>query len=198
MLEVLFPARVRRKVLGLFFLNPEREYYVREIERLISEPFEPIRRELLRFESAGILKSHSKATLKYFFINKNYYLYEELKALITKGERTKNTIKEALSTLWNIKYAFLYEPRKKTKKEAQIFLVVIGNINNEALGYLISSLEKNIKQKIYYFTYSESEFTKKLKNKDAFLVDILKSSRSMLIGNEEEFNKKLKEIKMRS
>jgi hypothetical protein len=72
---------------------------------------------------------------------------------------------------------------------------VIGNINTEALGYLISSLEKNIKQKIYYFTYSESEFIKKLKNKDVFLTDILKSSRSMLIGNEEEFNKKIKEIR---
>ncbi len=54
MLKKLFGSRIRINILKLFIFNPKKEYYVREIERLIDEAFDPVRRELIRLESTGL------------------------------------------------------------------------------------------------------------------------------------------------
>ena len=57
MLKKLLGSRTRINILKLFIFNPKKDYYVREIERLIKEPFDPVRRELIQLESIGLLKS---------------------------------------------------------------------------------------------------------------------------------------------
>ena len=46
-LEKLFGSKTRTKLLSLFFGNPERSFYVREMTRVIEEQINSVRRELL-------------------------------------------------------------------------------------------------------------------------------------------------------
>ena len=61
--EKLFGSKTRAKLLKLFFENPEKSFYVREITRVIEEQINSVRRELLNLEnigmSAGGHRSHS-------------------------------------------------------------------------------------------------------------------------------------------
>lgn len=87
MLELLLPSRVRRKVLALFLINPEERLHIREIERRTDEDFQGVRRELNRLERAGLLRSKRVSNLKFYTLNKDFYLYPELRSIIIKSER---------------------------------------------------------------------------------------------------------------
>ena len=54
--EKLFGSKTRAKLLRLFFENPEKSFYVREMTRVIDEQINSVRRELLNLESIGIIK----------------------------------------------------------------------------------------------------------------------------------------------
>ena len=65
-IEKLFGSKTRAKLLRLFFENPEKSFYVREMTRVIDEQINSVRRELLNLESIGIIKNET-------FDNKVYY-----------------------------------------------------------------------------------------------------------------------------
>ena len=60
MFEQLFGSKTRVKLLSLFYNNPERPFYVREITRKIDEQINSVRRELQNLLNIGIVRSVSQ------------------------------------------------------------------------------------------------------------------------------------------
>ena len=58
-IEKLFGSKTRAKLLQLFYENPEKSFYVREMTRVIDEQINSVRRELLNLESIGIIKTEA-------------------------------------------------------------------------------------------------------------------------------------------
>ena len=58
-LDKLFGSKTRAKLLGLFFDNPEKSYYVREITRVIEEQINSVRRELNNLSALGLVKTEN-------------------------------------------------------------------------------------------------------------------------------------------
>ncbi len=56
MLEQLFGSRTRTKLLKIFFLNPDKAFFVRELTRRIDTQINSVRRELQNLVSCGIIK----------------------------------------------------------------------------------------------------------------------------------------------
>ena len=56
-IDSLFGSKTRVKLLNLFFNNPNTNYYVREITRLIDEQVNSVRRELSNLQEVGIVVS---------------------------------------------------------------------------------------------------------------------------------------------
>ena len=65
-LEKLFGSKTRAKLLSLFFSNPNKSYYVREITRVIDEQINSVRRELNNLSSLGLVRTEN-------YENKVYY-----------------------------------------------------------------------------------------------------------------------------
>lgn len=87
----------------LFLTNPDKRFYLRQIEKLLMSPLTPIRRELTLLEKAGFLLSESQANLRYYTVNKKFPLYSELKSIVFKTTamaelRFVKIIKEHLQT----------------------------------------------------------------------------------------------------
>ena len=49
-------SKTREKLLRLYFSNPVKKYYLRELERILNLPVGNIRRELLSLEKSGLFK----------------------------------------------------------------------------------------------------------------------------------------------
>src|SRR5438477_11347083 len=81
MIEQLFGSKTRVKLLQLFYSNPNRSFYVREITRKIDEQINSVRRELANLLSIGIIASDTTNNRLYYEVNQSYEFYEPLRAI---------------------------------------------------------------------------------------------------------------------
>lgn len=81
-MPINFRSKLHQKLLRYYFANPDREYYVRELSRELSFDVSIISRELKEFVRYGILTSSKRGSEKYFKLNKNHQLYNEIRTII--------------------------------------------------------------------------------------------------------------------
>ena len=74
-IESLFGSKTRVKLLSLFYNNPERPFYVREITRKINEQINSVRRELQNLLNIGIVKSVNQSNRLYYEIDPSFKVH---------------------------------------------------------------------------------------------------------------------------
>ena len=190
MLKQLFGSRTRISVLKLFVFNPDKEYYIREIERLTKEPFDPLRMELRRLENVGLLKSRASGRQKYYNMNTSHKLFPEIKSIILKTVGIGDLLGSALSRK-DIEAAFIYGSYAKDVEhtESDIDIFVIGDISSKELQGAISDIENTTKREINPTIYSVEELREKYKSKNSFIAGVLKGQKIFLKGDENGLRK---------
>src|SRR5438105_2834332 len=93
MVEQLFGSKTRVKLLQLFYSNPNRSFYVREITRKIDEQINSVRRELSNLLNIGIITSDNTNNKLYYEVNQKFEYYQPLKQIFGGG--IKKTVKRA-------------------------------------------------------------------------------------------------------
>jgi hypothetical protein len=86
MIEQLFGSKTRVKLLRLFFSNPNRSFYVREITRIVDEQINSVRRELANMLSLGIITSDSSNNKLYYEVNQDYEYFKALQSMFSEIE----------------------------------------------------------------------------------------------------------------
>src|SRR5487761_1432565 len=85
MIEQLFGSKTRVKLLKLFYSNPNRSFYVREITRKIGEQINSVRRELSNLLNIGIITSDNTNNKLYYEVNQKFEYYEPLQQIFGGG-----------------------------------------------------------------------------------------------------------------
>ena len=184
----MFKSKVRKALFKLYFTNPDSEFYLRELERMLSFPVSMVRKELMRLEREGIFSVHKKGNLTYYHINKDYPLFSELKSIVFKTIGAQGLLTEALRKIKGVEDAFIYGSYAKGNEEAgsDIDLCIIGTINEDILLRRINEIEKSIKREINYTLYTKKEFMEKKRKKDSFISDLISNPKIMLIGKKND------------
>src|SRR5690606_1246885 len=158
MVEQLFGSKTRVKLLQLFYSNPNRSFYVREITRKIDEQINSVRRELANLLSIGIISSDAKDNNRlYYEVNQDYEHYKALAAIFGGGViGSPDTAKavggdqvQAIKTLGNIELA-LYTGQFTRDETSGIDFLLVGDINQSKLTKFIADLEKQEGKEIRY------------------------------------------------
>ncbi len=185
MIENLYIAKskTRQDLLALFFTNSSQKYYLRELERVLGYAASTIRRELLKFQKDGLLKTEKVGNLLYYSLNNAHPLFKELKSIVSKTIGVEGSLRHILLSLKGIKVAFIYGSFAKHKEQAasDIDLMIIGNPDTSDLNEKISVLERKLKREINPTIYSLKEYQAKKKAKTEFLTELLKNPKIMLI-----------------
>jgi predicted nucleotidyltransferase len=183
----LFKSKARTALFQLYFTNPESSYYLRELERMFGIPVSILRKELMRLEGEGVFLSEKKGNLLYYRLNKDFPLFEELTNIVRKTIGIEGLLKDAINDIKGIEAAFIYGSFAKGKEitASDVDLCVIGRINEDQLIAKINAIEKSIKREINYTLFTQEEFKKKKKNKDAFILDLIDNKKIMLKGKED-------------
>lgn len=188
MLRDLMVSRVRVKVLQAFLSQPKDMFYVRQLVREIGEEINAIRRELARLSEAGILKKEARGNRLYYWFNRNYLFWEDLLSMTAKTTGLGGKIAKRKNRLGKIRFAMLSGrfARRLPPKENSVDLLLVGEVVLPELAKIIREEEKQLEREINYTVMSKEEFEFRKKRRDPFLVNILGSSRIMVIGDEEE------------
>lgn len=188
MLDAIIPSKTANKLLIIFVMNPEKRFYLRQLSRMTAISLHPIQIALAKLEKAGILSSKREANLKYYQINKKSPIYEDVRSIVLKTEGVGDLLREELRKLKNIKCAFIYGSlaKDKMKSSSDIDLCIIGEVKMDDLAQVVRHLEERLRREVSIVTFTPSEWKKKYRDRNAFLRDILKDKRIILIGKIDE------------
>src|ERR1700729_905866 len=95
MIEQLFGSKTRVKLLQLFYGNPNRSFYVREITRKIDEQINSVRRELANLLNVGLITSDTSNNKVYYEVNQKYEFYTPLQEIFGGGVKPRKGTKPA-------------------------------------------------------------------------------------------------------
>lgn len=187
MLNKLIPSRTRVEILKLLLLNPKNSYYQREIEQLIKLPVRGVQRELANLHQVGLVEVKIRGNRRYYSVNQNFPIYEELKSILLKtvafGDVLRKVFKERQG---DIKLAFIYGSYAQHTENilSDIDLLVIGSISPRQLSETLRQPKSELHREINSVIYSVKEFKNKIDNQNHFLMNILKSKKIYLVGND--------------
>ena len=141
---------------------------------------------MIKLESTGLFLSENKGNLAYYYLNKSYPLFKELKSIIFKTSGASKMLQNILVKFDGIDRAFIYGSFAKgeEREDSDIDLLIIGKVDEDKLVEVISKLERKLQREINYSIYVKEDFNKKKKEGNSFILDILKEKKIFLIGDE--------------
>lgn len=193
MIEQLFGSKTRVKLLKLFYGNPNRAFYVREITRKIDEQINSVRRELSNLLSIGIITSDNNNNKLYYEINQKYEYYDSLlsifgvqKSMSNKGSKESDDLEEddEYKALGHVEL-IAYSGQLTRDSTAPIDVLIIGNVNRNAVEKYISGLETDEGIDIRYTAMRLDEFNYRRQIHDKFITQILNAKKQILFDKKD-------------
>ena len=193
MVEQLFGSKTRVKLLKLFFSNPNRSFYVREITRKIDEQINSVRRELANLLSIGIISSDTNNNRLYYEVNQNYEHYRALSSIFGAGKMVvaNNVSKKAsqpddLTKVGNVELAALTGQFTRDTS-VDVDLLIVGDVNQSKLNRYVSELEAKENKEVRFVVMDPKEYMYRQEINDRFMVLFLKAKKQMLIDKKNRF-----------
>ena len=187
--EKLFGSKTRAKLLQLFFENPNKSFYVREMTRVIDEQINSVRRELLNLENIGIIKNETFDNKVYYSANTKHPFTRPLVDIFSKKNSAIHN-KDVKETTWE-EYV---RPVKNYLKglvvtnrlpgQDGIDLLIIGNDRTRKLTRWAEVVEKKQGKPINYVIMSPDDFTYRKSVKDRFIAEVLEMEITEIIDPE--------------
>ena len=194
MIEQLFGSKTRVKLLQLFYSNPNRSFYVREITRKIDEQINSVRRELANLLNVGIIISDNTNNRLYYEVNQTYEFYDPLRLIFggaapsgtpttTKAKTKKPTVtpeEERLKSLGHLELV-IYTGQFTRDESSGIDILIVGDVNQNAMQKFVTELEAQENKEIRYTVMSATEFNYRKQIKDRFITTVLDAKKQVLV-----------------
>lgn len=196
MVEQLFGSKTRVKLLQLFYSNPNRSFYVREITRKIDEQINSVRRELSNLLSIGIIVSDNTNNRLYYEVNQKYEYYAPLQEIFGGGVKKSISRKSAsvaaatgdepasaasdLKSVGHIDLA-VYTGQFTRDESAGVDFFIVGEVNTNALQKYVDELEAKEGKSIRYTVMTLSDFQYRQQINDRFAVAIINAKKQVLV-----------------
>ena len=204
MLEQLFGSKTRVKLLGLFLHNPQQHYYLRQLARELKAQLNSVRREIKNLESLGIImlvkhlddeleqdstgkkKKPRKGLEKFYIINSNFVLYQELRTLFIKAQfLLEKRFIEMIKKTGKFKF-FILTGYFVGMDGFSTDMLLVGSIKRKKLASMIKKFEKELNHEINYTLMSQSEFKYRKDITDRFLYNILENKKIVVVNDFKE------------
>lgn len=205
MIEQLFGSKTRVKLLQLFFANPNRSFYVREITRKIDEQINSVRRELSNLLSMGIITSDANKHKLYYEVNQGYEHYPALSMIFggVKEAKPETSSKEGKAELTITEEEAVPEhPLAKAirstgkvdlavmtgqftrDEQSGVDVLIVGDVNRAKVDHFINELEKSEKKDLRYTVMPLDSFEYRRQINDRFIVGVLAAKKQVIINSQ--------------
>jgi len=210
-IEQLFGSKTRVKLLQLFYSNPNRAFYVREITRKIDEQINSVRRELSNLLSIGIITSDASQNRLYYEVNQKYEYYQALGMIFgglkaapaaapkaakkeKKAEEPTEPVHADVSDehpmakgfrgLGKVEIALL--TGQFTRDDvAGIDVLVVGNVNSAKVDKFMADLEQAENKELRYTVLPLDNYKYRLSINDRFISNVLAAKKQVIINTQD-------------
>ncbi|MEQ1849413.1 MAG: winged helix-turn-helix domain-containing protein [Candidatus Peribacteraceae bacterium] len=179
-LKALFSSQTRVKLLSVFLLQPEEEYFIRQLTRLLGEQINSIRRELENLRKIGLVKARNRNRKKYYKADTSFLFFEELKSMF--GKEVKGGESPTVASLKKLPgLVFLELAGSFVGSHSKVDLLIVGDVKKEVVELLLSQdpSMRNVK----YSLFSKADFLYRLSLRDRFILEIVSDPRHIVALN---------------
>ena len=188
LLAEILSSNMRAEIFRNLFGVEKQSLHLREIERRTGFAVGTVQQEIKKLLRLDIITRIKDGNRINYMANTDHPLYPEIRNLVRKTNGLADLIKSALSTEAKIKIAFIFGSfaRKEEKAVSDVDLMVIGDIGLRKLTGLLMDVSEKLGREINPYRLTENEFTKRKKDKDHFLQEVLDSPKIFITGTEDE------------
>lgn len=182
-------GKTRRNVLAKLYLEPQRDFRLRELARLTGISSGSIQHELRQLVAADIASREEKGGLVTYRANPRCPIFEALRAIAEKTSGIEDLVRDALRpAAAKIRYACIYGSIAKgvNRARSDLDLLVVGSIEFTDLVRLLAPVEERIGREISPRLFSEKEFRLRLKRRDRFLTAVMDEPRIAVLGSADD------------
>lgn len=213
MFEQLFGSKTRVKLLQLFYSNPNRAFYVREITRKINEQINSVRRELSNLLSIGIITSDPTQNRLYYEVNQDYEHYKPLAmifggmpAVATAAEEkevkkegkkaavqpetpkvdvaAEHPLAKGFRSLGRVDLALLTGQFTRDES-AGIDILIVGNVTEAKADKFMAELEQAENKELRYSILPLDNYQYRLQINDRFINSLLGAKKQVIINTQD-------------
>lgn len=181
-------GKLRTIILSLFFLNEDKDFYIREVASIVGASPRGAQNELNKLENEGILKSETRGKQRFFKINPQNPSCQEIRSLVLKKYGVPSLIKKALTDIPHIKNAFIYGSFAKGEEDftsdIDCFIIAEGKVEYELLNARITELEEQFRREINIDMMTEAEYRHRLADRDPYISAVEDGEKIHLLGEE--------------
>lgn len=176
-LKALFSSQTRVKLLSVFLLHPEEEYFIRQLTRLLHEQINSIRRELENLRRIGLVKARNRNRKKYYKADTDFLFFQELQSMF--GKEVKGSEHPTVSTLKSLPgLAFLELAGSFVGTHSKVDLLVVGDVKKEVIELLLA--QDPTMRAVKYSLFSKADFLYRLSLRDRFILEIVDDPRHIV------------------
>ena len=183
-----FRSKARQRLLAYYFTNPTARHHLRDLAEQLSIDPSNLSKELRRLEREGLFRSDVSGRQKYFQLNREYPLFDEVRNIVAKTIGAVPLIAQSFKKVQGIDEAYLYGSFARSQQDAasDIDVLVIGAPREEVLAETVRKLERQLRREVNYTVLTPKEFKSRRARKDAFLENVWHNKRVSLIGSHEK------------
>ncbi|MBU0751751.1 MAG: nucleotidyltransferase domain-containing protein [Gammaproteobacteria bacterium] len=186
--EVLFSG-VQRRLLALFYGQPDRSFYTNELLRLTATGRGGLQRELARLVSAGLIYGVTVGNQKHYQANRAAPIFNELRGIVLKTFGLADVLREALAPVADkIELAFIFGSIAKGNDTASSdidLLIVSDEIAYAELFDALAAAEATLGRMINPTLYATAELERKVLADNHFVTRVLAQPKIFLKGDED-------------
>lgn len=177
-------SEARQGLLAYFFTNPTARHHLRDLAKRLSIDPSNLSKELRRLEREGLFRSEVNGRQKYFQLNREYPLFDEVRSIVAKTIGAAPLLARALKKIEAIEEAYLYGSFARNQQDAarDIDVLVIGKPKSDVLAEGVQKLERQLGREINYTVLTRNELESRRNRKDAFLESVWHNKRVPLVG----------------
>lgn len=185
-IDALFGSKTRVKLMHLFFNNPNKSFYVREITRLIDEQINSVRRELANMLNVGVISNDTVDNKLYYQIDHSYPYFDAFEQIFGDNlPKAKSRVKQPVvddsgDPVWMQTIRDMNGVRVAIGagilvegSASGVDLVIVGNVAAAKLKSAIAAIEKAEGRDINYTSLTYDEFYYRYSVRDRFIMEIL-------------------------
>lgn len=183
-------SKVRQRVLGLVFGQPNRSFYTNEIIRLTSSGTGAVQRELARLVEAGLVTVKEQGNQKQYQANQAAHLFSELRSIVLKTFGLVDVLRDALTPMSSsIQFSFVYGSVAKgeDKANSDIDVMLIGkNLSYAEVYPLLENAQTRLGRQVNPTCYTIEEWVRKHREGNNFISQVITQPKMFLIGSEND------------
>lgn len=189
-LAELFSSKSRADLFRIFFGLNSGEFHLREIERQSHVTIGAVRAEAENLFKLELLEKRLDGNRTYYRANFKHPLYKILRELVIKTAGVGDVLKIAFAES-KVDYVFIFGSTVNglQRAESDVDLFVIGDIGLRELSKVLKEPTAEIGREVNPHVMTLEEFTKRKKEKEHFVKNVLAEPIFMIIGNEDELRK---------